>query len=155
VRVSEETSQSPRFEWEPNYIVWALSIFVSTFIAVVLAALVMHLLLSGGSGNMLTTFGVADVSFMQVVVFVGAIIGISVLPGMLSLFLISLTDVPLSRHPLIGAAGFGVVGGMMAQSLSIAGAAFLFGLVSLGGSTAILALHRRYAKQSYEGRRHG
>jgi hypothetical protein len=68
---------------------------------------------------------------------------ISVLPGLLSLFLISLTEIRLAVHPAVGAAFFAVSAGWVGQSLGGAVFGFVFGLASLGTIALLLGLRRR------------
>jgi hypothetical protein len=140
-----------RAEWQPTYPVWAPAVAVST-LAAGLAAPVAESLVTGGPSR-LTLGAILDVGRgdaagltpMALAVLAMATILASVPPGLLSLFLITLTELRLRFHPVAGAVTFGVLGMLLAQSFAPAVFGFVFGLVSLGGTAAILALHRHFA----------
>jgi len=67
---------------------------------------------------------------------------IAALPGLLSLFLIALTEMRLALHPLVGAAFFGLSAGWVGQSLAGAVFGLIFGLASLGTIALLLGLRR-------------
>jgi len=72
---------------------------------------------------------------------------ISVLPGLLSLFLLALTEMRLAFHPLVGGIFFSLSAGWVGQSLAGAVFGLIFGLASLGTIALLLGL-RRYADLS-------
>jgi hypothetical protein len=140
--------------WQPTYIVWAPSVAVSTF-AAGLAAPIADSLATGRPAR-LTLEAVLDVGRgdaagltpMALAVLVMATILASVPPGLLSLFLITLTKLRLRFHALVGAAAFGLLAILLAQSFAPAVLGLAFGLVSLGGTAAGLALHRHLATRA-------
>jgi hypothetical protein len=137
--------------WQPTYTVWAPSVAVSTF-AAGLAAPIAESLATGRPAR-LTLEAILDVgrgdsaglTAMALAVLAMTIILASVPPGLLSLFLITLTKLRLRFHPLVGAATFGLLAILLAQSFAPAVFGLVFGLVSLGGTAAGLALHRHFA----------
>lgn len=134
--------------WQPTYVVWAPAVLVSTF-AAGLAAPLAESLATGGPARLsietILDIGRGDsagLTPMALVVLVMTCILASVPPGLVSLFLITLTELRLRFHPLVGALTFGLLAIVLAQSLAPAVFGFVFGLVSLGGIAAGLALHR-------------
>jgi hypothetical protein len=89
---------------------------------------------------------------LGIAILVFGIVFASVPPGLLSLFLITLTDVPLRHHPLIGAVAFAVSAGFLVRSAPAAVFGFFYGFTSLGGSAAALAAHRHFHRTGSQGR---
>jgi hypothetical protein len=137
--------------WQPTYLVWAPSVAISTFAAGLAAPALASLAAGRAAGLPLDTMlGLArgdagTLTPMGLVVLAMATILASVPPGLLSLFLITLTELRLRFHALVGAATFGLLAILLAQSLAPALFGFVFGLVSVGGTAAGLALHRHFA----------
>lgn len=136
-------------EWQPTYPVWAPAVLASTFLGAAAASAVTGWISPGAIGSPLElapSLGSGEAAQLPpvalAIVVVMATVAGSVPPGLLSLFLITLTDARLRLHPLIGATIFGLVGGVMAQTAAAALFAATFGLVSLGGIAAALAVHR-------------
>jgi hypothetical protein len=134
-------------DWEPGYATWASSVYAGAAVGSAVAswaspvvdartsgwgipALLGLLGREGAAGSMLYL----SVAMMMVL--------ISVLPGLLSLFLITLTEMRLALHPLVGAVFFGVSAGWVSQSLGGAVFGFLFGFASLGTIALLLGLRR-------------
>jgi hypothetical protein len=138
----------PPSEWEPGYVTWGASVYAGAFagsaaaswLAPVLAAATrgwglpaLHgLLIREGAGGPALYLSLA----MMMVL-------ISVLPGLLSLFLVTLTQLRLALHPLVGTAFFAVSAGWVSQSAAGAVFGFVFGFASLGTIALLLGLRRR------------
>ena len=147
----------PPPQWEPTYPVWAGAVLASTFVAL-LAAPQAATLLAGAPWawplSVALELGRGDsrgVTAMAVAVMFGTTVLLGVFPGLLSLFLITLTDLPLRLHAPIGAIFFGALTALMVQTVAAAIFAFVFGLVSLGGIAAALALHRQLSRPGRPG----
>ena len=137
--------------WQPTYIVWAPAVLISTFAAGLVAPMA-ESLATGGPARLsieaILDIGRGDAAGltpMALTVLVMTTILASVPPGLLSLFLITLTELRLRFHAPVGAATFGLLAILLAQSFAPALFGFVFGLVSLGGTAAGLALHRHFA----------
>ncbi len=138
----------PAPDWEPGYLAWAASVYSGAVVGSVAASWLSPLLVARtagwglpalvgtlsreGSGGPALYLSVA----MMMVLF-------SVLPGLLSLFLVTLTRVRLPLHPLVGAVFFGASAGWVGQSFGGAVFGFVFGLASLGTIALLLGLRRR------------
>jgi hypothetical protein len=72
-----------------------------------------------------------------------AFVLVSVPPGLVSLFLITVTDVRLVLHPLVGALFFAVAAGWITQSPGGIVFGGIFGAISLGLSAGLLTARRR------------
>jgi hypothetical protein len=139
-------------EWQPGYVTWAASVYAGAFAGSAAASWLSPLLAErtsgwglpmlqrllsseGGSGAILY----ASVALMMIL--------ISVLPGLLSLFLITLTQLRLALHPPVGGAFFAVSTGWVSQSAGGAAFGLLFGLASLGTVALLLGLRRLYDRR--------
>ncbi len=137
--------------WQPTYIVWAPSVLISTLAAGLAAPAAASLVAGRAAGLPLETMlGLArgeagETTAMGLAVLVMATVAAAVPPGLLSLFLITLTELRLRFHPLVGALVFGLLAMLLAQSFAPAVFGFVFGLVGLGGTAAGLALHRQFS----------
>ena len=142
--------------WQPTYPVWAPAVLASTF-AAALATPRLALLVAGRAvaTPLEAALALGDSAAGGLVVAAMATVAMAVPPGLLSLFLITLTDARLRLHPAIGAAVFGTVAGLMGQTLAAAAFGFFFGLISLGGTAAALALHRHVHRRASANRRRG
>ena len=141
-------------EWQPTYPVWASGVLASTFLALLVAPQATSLLAGTpwasplGAAIELGRGHSQGLTAMAVAVVFGTTVLLSVLPGLLSLFLITLTDLRLRLHAPIGAIFFGGTAALMVQTVPAAIFAFVFGLVGLGGTAAALALHRNLVSRS-------
>lgn len=139
----------PAPEWQPGYVTWAASVYAGAVAGSAAASWLSPLLVAqaagwglpilqrvlsaeGGSGAVLYLSG----AMMMVL--------ISVLPGLLSLFLIALTEMRLALHPLVGGAFFAASTGWVSQSAGGAVFGLVFGLASLGTVAILLGLRRHY-----------
>lgn len=133
--------------WEPTYPVWASSVYVGaiggTLAASRLAPLIAPETVGWGLPALLRAIE-ADAAPLPVLLLSLALafVLISMLPGLTSLFMITVTDLPLGLHPFAGGAFLAIAAGWVTQS--IAGAVFgaVFGLVSLGLIVALLTATR-------------
>ncbi len=139
-------------EWQPTYVYWFLSVYVWTALAGLAASLVTPAVFDAAAGWGLNAF----LSFLRAegaegpgiaLALAMGVLLLSVPPGMLSLFLVALTDLRLALHPLIGAAFFGVWVGWLLQSLPGAVFGLVFGIVSVGGTAGMLALRRHISRR--------
>jgi hypothetical protein len=139
-------------EWQPGYVTWAASVYAgalagsaaASWLSPLLAAQTagwglptLQRLLSGEGGSGAALY--LSVALMMVL--------ISVLPGLLSLFLIALTQARLALHPLVGGAFFAVSTGWVSQSVGGALFGLVFGLASLGTIALLLGLRRLYDRR--------
>jgi hypothetical protein len=138
----------PAPEWEPGYVTWAASVYSGAVVGSAAASwlspmaapqtagwglpALVGLLTGEGSGGPALYLSIA----LMMVLF-------SVLPGLLSLFLVALTRLRLALHPLVGAIFFGASAGWVGQSAGGAVFGFVFGLASLGTIALLLGLLRR------------
>jgi hypothetical protein len=136
-------------EWQPGYVTWAAAVYAGAFAGSVAASWLSPLLVARTSGwglpmllRLLTSEGGSGAALYFSVALM--MILISVLPGLLSLFLITLTQVRLALHPLVGAAFFAVSTGWVSQSVGGAIFGLVFGLASLGTVALLLGLRRHY-----------
>lgn len=134
-------------DWQPTYLTWAPSVYVGAIGGTLVASRLSPLLAPSTDGwglAALLRLIEADVAPTPVLILLLALafVLVSVPPGLMSLFLITVTDVPLRLHPLVAGAFFGVGAGWVTQSL--AGAVFgaLFGGVSLAITAGLLAAKR-------------
>lgn len=143
-----DPAPSSASEWEPGYATWAASVYAGAVVGSVVASwlspavaartegwglpALIGLLSREGSGGPALYLSVAMMMIL-----------IAVLPGLLSLFLITLTQVRLLLHPLTGAAFFGISAGWVSQSAGGAAFGFVFGFASLGTIALLLGLRRR------------
>jgi hypothetical protein len=139
---------NPPPDWQPGYVTWAGSVYVGAVAGSAAASWLSPLLVARTSGwglpalqRLLSGEGASGpILYLSVAMMM---VLISTLPGLLSLFLIALTEVPRALHPVAGAVFFGLSAGWVGQS--IAGAVFglIFGLASLGTTALLLGLRRR------------
>ena len=135
-------------DWQPGYAVWAAAVYsgavVGSGAASWLSPLVAPRTAGWGFPALFGLLGREGSSGPALYLSVAMImVLISVLPGLLSLFLISLTEIRLAVHPAVGAAFFAVSAGWVGQSLGGAVFGFVFGLASLGTIALLLGLRRR------------
>ena len=139
----------PPPDWEPGYVTWAASVYSGTVLGSAAASWLSPLLSARTQGwglpalfGLLSREGSGGAALYLSAAMMMVLI--SVLPGLLSLFLITLTRVRLALHPLVGAIFFGVSAGWVGQSLAGALFGFVFGLASLGTIALLLGLRRRF-----------
>ena len=139
----------PADEWQPGYVTWATSVYAGAFAGSVAASWLSPLLVPQTAGWGLATLqrllsgegGSGAALYLSVAMMM---VLISVLPGLLSLFLITLTQMRLALHPLVGGAFFAVSTGWVSQSVGGAVFGLVFGLASLGTVALLLGLRRHY-----------
>jgi hypothetical protein len=136
-------------DWEPGYVTWAASVYSGAWVGSVAASWLSPVIAPGTAGwgvpaliGLLSREGSAGAALYLSVAMLMVLI--AVLPGLLSLFLITLTQMRLRLHPLVGAAFFGVSAGWVGQSLAGALFGLVFGAASLGTIALLLALRRRF-----------
>ena len=142
----------PADEWQPGYVTWAASVYAGALAGSAAASWLSPLLVAQTSGWGLPTLqrllsgegGSGAVLYLSVAMMM---VLISVLPGLLSLFLIALTELRLALHPLIGGAFFAVSTGWVSQSAGGAVFGLVFGLASLGTIALLLGLRRLYDRR--------
>jgi hypothetical protein len=139
---------NPASEWEPGYSAWAASVYAGAVAGSAAASWLSPLLIARTAGwglpalhGLLTGEGAGGGALYLSMAMMMVLI--SVLPGLLSLFLITLTQMRLLLHPLVGGAFFAVSAGWVGQS--VAGAVFglVFGFASLGTVAVLLGMSRR------------
>jgi hypothetical protein len=141
------SSADPASDWEPGYATWAASVYAGAVVGSVAASLLSPLLVARTAGwglsalvGLLSREGSGGPALYLSVAMMMVLI--SVLPGLLSLFLITLTQIRLALHPLVGAIFFAVSAGWIGQSVAGAVFGFLFGLASLATIALLLGLRR-------------
>ena len=138
----------PPSDWQPGYATWAASVYAGALVGSVAASWLTPLVAPQASGwGLPALFGLlgregssGPVLYLSVAMMM---VLISVLPGLLSLFLITLTEMRLALHPVVGAVFFAVSAGWVGQSFAGAVFGFVFGLASLGTIALLLGLRRR------------
>ena len=141
-------SPVPPSDWQPGYATWAASVYSGAVVGSVAASWLSPLVAPRTAGwGLPALFGLlgregssGPALYLSVAMIM---VLISVLPGLLSLFLISLTEMRLALHLVVGAAFFAVSAGWVGQSLGGALFGFVFGLASLGTIALLLGLRRR------------
>lgn len=144
----DPTDPDSASEWEPGYAAWAASVYSGAVVGSVAASWLSPIVAPQTAGwGLPALIGLLGregsdgpalyLSMAMLMVLV------SVLPGLLSLFLVTLTRLRLGLHPLVGAIFFSVSAGWIGQSFGGAVFGFLFGLASLGTIALLLALRRR------------
>ena len=135
-------------DWQPRYATWAASVYAGAVVGSVAASWISPLVAPQTSGwgipallGLLGREGSAGPALHLSVAMIMVLI--AVLPGLMSLFLISLTEIRLALHPAVGAVFFAVSAGWVGQSLGGAVFGFVFGLASLGTIALLLGLRRR------------
>lgn len=143
-----DPAPDPAPEWEPGYVTWASSVYAGAVVGSAAASWLSPLLVGRTAGwglpalfGLLNREGAAGPALYLSVAMMMVLI--SVLPGLLSLFLITLTQMRLALHPLVGAIFFALSAGWVGQSVGGAVFGFLFGLASLGAIALLLGLRRR------------
>ena len=147
----------PASEWQPGYVTWASSIYVGAFAGSAAASWLSPLLVARTSGWGLPTLqqllsdegGSGPALYLSIALMM---VLISVLPGLLSLFLITLTQTRLAFHPPVAGAFFAVSAGWVSQSGEGAVFGLVFGLASLGTVALLLGLRRLYDLRGQEAR---
>ena len=137
-----------RPDWQPSYPVWATSVYLGAIGGTLAASFLAPRIVPGTSGwGLPTLLGLleSDSTPAPVLVFslAFAFVLLSLLPGLMSLFLVALTDLPFRTHPIAGALFFGLGAGWVTQSLGGGVFGALFGAFSLGIIVLLLA-GRRY-----------
>jgi len=137
----------PAYEWQPGYVTWAASVYAGAVAGSVAASWLSPLLVARTAGwglpalqRLLSGDGASGPSLYLSIAMMMVLI--ATLPGLLSLFLIALTEVRLALHPAVGAVFFGVSAGWVSQSLAGAVFGLIFGFASLGTIALLLALRR-------------
>lgn len=133
--------------WEPTYLFWSIAVYISTAAAGLAASLATPLVHGAASGwgletllSYLTSNGAQGVGLVLALAM--AVLMLSVPPGLLSLYLMALSNLRLALHPVVGAVFFAIGVGWLLQSLPGAVFGLLFGGVSLGGTALMLGLRR-------------
>ena len=134
-------------DWQPGYVLWASSVYIGSVCGMLAASRLSPLIVPDTAGwglAALTTLLQAEQAPVPALALTLALtfVLVSLLPGLMSLFLITLTDLRLRLHPLIGSALFGIGAGWVTQSLGGAAFGAVFGLVSLGVSAGLMAAKR-------------
>ncbi len=139
--------------WQPTYPFWAFSVYASSLVGGIAASLLTPLVASEAAGwgleTIVTLFrseGAAGPGLVLALAMVAILTCVP--PGMLSLFLIALTEIRFALHPLVGGAFFGLAAGWIGQSLTGALFGAIFGSVSVGGTAAMLGLHRHLSTRT-------
>ena len=135
-------------DWQPGYATWAVSVYAGAVVGSVAASSLSPMLAPQTAGwgipallGLLGQEGSAGPALHLSVAMIMVLI--AVLAGLMSLFLISLTEIRLALHPAVGAVFFAVSAGWVGQSLGGAVFGFVFGLASLGTIALLLGLRRR------------
>jgi hypothetical protein len=138
----------PTPDWEPGYATWAASVYSGAIVGSVAASWLSPILARQTEGwglpaliGLLGREGAAGPALYLSVAMLMVLI--AVLPGLLSLFLITLTELRLALHPAVGAIFFAVSAGLISQSLGGAMFGLVFGFASLGTIALLLGLRRR------------
>jgi hypothetical protein len=139
----------PTPDWEPGYVTWAASVYAGAFAGSAAASWLSPILAPRTAGwglpaliGLLSGEGSSGPALYLSLAMMMVLI--SVLPGLLSLFLITLTQMRLRLHPLVGAVFFGLSSGWVSQSVGGAAFGLIFGAVSLGTIALLLGLRRRF-----------
>ena len=143
----------PRLDWQPGYLLWASSVYVGAIGGTLAAARLSPWIVPGTAGwgfpalmRMLDA-GSAPLPVLVFSLALGFVL-VSLLPGLMSLFLITLTDMKFRLHPLVGGGFFGLGAGWVTQSVGGAVFGALFGLVSLGIVAGLLAAKRHQDRRA-------
>jgi hypothetical protein len=146
--VSDPASLDAASDWEPGYVTWAASVYAGAAVGSVAASWLSPVMVARTEGwglpalvGLLSREGSGGPALYLSIAMLMVLI--SVLPGLLSLFLITLTQVRLALHPAVGAIFFAVSAGLVGQSFAGAVFGLVFGLASLGTSALLLGLRRR------------
>jgi hypothetical protein len=138
----------PAPDWEPGYVTWAASVYAGAVAGSAAASWLSPLLVERTAGwglpalvGLLSREGSEGAALYLSIAMMMVLV--SILPGLLSLFLITLTQVRLALHPAVGAIFFAVSAGWVGQSAAGAVFGFVFGLASLGTLALLLGLRRR------------
>lgn len=138
----------PPSDWEPGYVGWAASVYSGAVAGSVVASWLSPMVAPQTAGwglpalvGLLTGEGSGGAALYLSLALMMVLI--SVLPGLLSLFLVTLTRLRLALHPLVGAIFFGASTGWVGQSAGGAVFGSVFGLASLGTIALLLGLLRR------------
>lgn len=139
----------PPDEWQPGYVTWAASVYAGALAGSVAASWLSPLLVAETAGWGLPTLqrllsGEGGSGAGLYLALAMMMVLISVLPGLLSLFLIALTEMRLALQPLVGGAFFAASTGWVSQSAGGAAFGLVFGLTSLGTIAILLGLRRLY-----------
>jgi hypothetical protein len=145
--VSEPTS-TDLSDWQPGYVAWAGSVYAGAVVGSVAASRLSPMLVADTAGwglpalvGLLKGEGAGGPALYLSIALMMVLI--SVLPGLLSLFLVTLTRLRLALHPVVGALFFAVSAGWVSQSAGGAAFGLIFGLTSLGTTALLLGLGRR------------
>ena len=143
-----ESAPASTAEWEPGYVTWATSIYSGAAAGLAAASWLSPQLAARTEGwgfpalfDILSSEGSSGSALYLFVAMI--LVLIAVLPGLLSLFLITLARARLALHPVVGAIFFGASAGLIVQSFGAAVFGFVFGFTSLGTSALLLGLRRR------------
>lgn len=146
--VIDPASSDLASDWEPGYAFWAASVYLGAVAGSAAASRLSPAVAPQSAGwglpalvALLNSEG-SDGPALYLSIAVLMVL-VSVLPGLLSLFLVTLTRLRLALHPLAGAVFFGVSAGWVGQSLPGAVFGSLFGFASLGTIALLLGLRRR------------
>lgn len=139
----------PSNEWQPGYATWAASLYAGAVAGSAAASWLSPMLAAGTDGwglpalvGLLSSEGAGGGALYLFTAMMMVLV--SVLPGLLSLFLITLTQMRLALHPLVGAVFFAASAGWVSQSVGGAVFGLIFGLASLGVTALLLGLRRRW-----------
>jgi hypothetical protein len=140
-------------QWQPSYPLWASSVYAGAIVGTLAASRLSPLLAPATEGwglPALLRLVEADTAPMPIAAFSLALLFVlvSMLPGLVSLFLITVTDLPPATHPLFGSLFLGVSAGWVTQSFGGAVFGAVFGLVSLGFIAGLLAIRRAGDQQA-------
>lgn len=140
-------------DWQPSYPAWASSVYIGAIGGMLAASWLTPRILPDTAGwglAALMQLLEGDRASTPVLAFslVLAFVLVSVLPGLMSLFLITVTDLRFLLHPLVGGAFFGLGAGWVTQSVSGAVFGAVFGLVSLGITAGLLAADRYRSRRT-------
>ncbi|HEY0111587.1 MAG TPA: hypothetical protein VGB59_00390 [Allosphingosinicella sp.] len=135
-------------EWQPGYATWAIAIYLGTIAGSIAASFIAPMLMTRTAGwglpalsGLLRSEGAAGAALYLSMAIILVIV--SVLPGLLSLFLMALTQLRLGLHPIAGGAFYAASAGWVGQSVGGALFGLIFGSVSLGVVALLLALRRK------------
>lgn len=143
-------------DWQPAYPLWASSVYVGAIGGTLAASRIVPWLTASTSGwgfpALLDLVEAEHASAPVLALSLAlAFVLISVLPGLMSLFLITVTDVRLALHPPIGGGFFALSAGWVSQSVGGVLFGAVFGLVSLGLTATLLAARRHQDLQRDRG----
>jgi hypothetical protein len=138
----------PVAEWQPGYVTWAGSVYAGAVAGSAAASWLSPLLIGRTAGwglpalqRLLSGEGASGpILYLSIAMMM---VLISTLPGLLSLFLIALTEIRLGLHAPVGGLFFALSAGWVGQSLAGAIFGLIFGLASLGTIALLLGLRRR------------